>query len=568
MQPTTPPKSSSSALRRYGPIIGIVVVIAVIAAVVLVNHKSSSSTASGPSTTAAATGGYHPADVVSWTQAKADGTTKSINWGSRCDTTRGTLKYPSFFAGDCYKPFTGNNGGSTYQGVTSDSIKVVLYQSEANDPVLGAIEGSISDTDTNQQTVDTVKGWLTIFQTYYETYGRKVDLVPYVATGAATDDVAAKADAATIAAMKPFAVLGGPILTAAFGQAIIADKIFCLNCIPAQPQAFYAQHSPYVVSLPIGTDQGQVHVAEYIGKQLANRDAQFAGDSAMHNQKRKFGLVYISTGQDAVTQEKHFEQSLAQYNVHLAKALAYTFPIDPNAAAIVAQLKSAGVTSVIMTVDPVAPGALLKAATSQNYHPEWVLSGSALTDTEIFARTYDQDQWKHAFGVSFLAARTDPSVSGYTYIYKWFYGHAPPAQTGAVTTVPLFNLLYSVLQGVGPSLTPQHIQDALFSAPATPEALTQPSISFGNKHIWPYTDYLGSDDATEVWWNPNASGPDELNNQGKGMYEFVDGGKRYLPGHWPSGAPDVFDTKGAVALYTTVPKSEQVPQYPSPAKNN
>ena len=52
---------------------------------------------------------------------------------------------------------------------------------------------------------------------------------------------------------------------------------------------------------------------------------------------------------------------------------------------------------------------------------------------------------------------------------------------------------------------------------------------------------------------------------GKGLYEYVDGGKRYLPGQWPDAAPDVFSTTGAVTIYETVPPSEQVPNYPSPA---
>jgi hypothetical protein len=33
--------------------------------------------------------------------------------GSRCNVATGTLKYPSFFAGECYAPFNGNNGGAT-----------------------------------------------------------------------------------------------------------------------------------------------------------------------------------------------------------------------------------------------------------------------------------------------------------------------------------------------------------------------------------------------------------------------------------------------------------------------
>ena len=48
---------------------------------------------------------------------------------------------------------------------------------------------------------------------------------------------------------------------------------------------------------------------------------------------------------------------------------------------------------------------LSQAASNQNYHPEWVITGLALTDTTFFGRTYDKTQWKNAFGVSLLAAR-------------------------------------------------------------------------------------------------------------------------------------------------------------------
>jgi hypothetical protein len=220
---------------------------------------------------------------------------------------------------------------------------------------------------------------------------------------------------------------------------------------------------------------------------------------------------------------------------------------------------------VIFNGDPVAPGTLTRIATGQSYFPEWILVGAGLTDTAIFARTYDQTQWKHAFGISFLAARSDPNVTGSKFVYQWFFGKPTPAPTGAQLVLADLALFYAVEQGVGPQLTPQNFGAALFAAPPTPRALTQPSLSFGDKHIWPHTDYSGIDDATEVWWDPTAKGPDEVQTNGTGLYEFVAGGKRYLPGQWPTTPPDVFDPAGAVTIYTQVPAAERVPVYPSPA---
>jgi len=563
MQPSAPPQRSV-LLRRYGPLIAILVALVVVAAVVLATRGGGQKTNSNGAKTAART---HSSGALSWAQAAAEGKTTSIGWGSRCDTSTGKLKIPYYFAGQCYAPFKGNNGGATYQGVTAHSIKVVLYLAEPHDPVLSYIEGSIADTDTNAQTIATVKGYAKFLQTYYETYGRTIDLIPFVATGPATDDVSARADATTIVeTIKPFAVIGGPLLTSAFGQEIVANKIFCIDCIPDQPNGYYAANSPYVIGLGMNADEAQIQLADYIGAQLARRPAAYAGNAAMHSQTRKFGLVYISSGQASEIQTNHFVQSLAKFHVKLAARIAYTSPVTIDSVGIIAKLKAAGVTSVIFSGDPVAPGSITRAATSQNYFPEWVVTGSALTDTTIFARTYDQKQWAHAFGISFLAARTDPKVSGSTYLYHWFYGKNPPAGTGAAVTTPLITLLFVGVQGTGPDLTPANFLAALFAAPKPPEALTQPMITYGNHGIWPQTDYLGIDDATEIWWNPKAVGPDELNHAGKGMYEYVLGGKRYLPGHWPHVAPDVFTTKGAVTIYKTIPPAERVPNYPSPAR--
>ena len=72
------------------------------------------------------------------------------------------------------------------------------------------------------------------------------------------------------------------------------------------------------------------------------------------------------------------------------------------------------------------------------------------------------------------------------------------------------------------------------------------------------------DDATAFWWDPSVAGPDEIRKEGVGMYQFVDGGKRYLPGQWPS-VDKMFDPAGAIALYKTPPPGEEPGTYPSPA---
>ena len=161
MQPSPPPQRRV-LLRRYGPLIAILAVLAVVAAVVLATRGNSPKARSNAAKTA---GRSHSTGELSWAQAAAEGKTNSIDWGSRCDTTTGKLKIPYYFAGQCYAPFKGSNGGATYQGVTAHSIKVVLYLPEPRDPVLAYIEGAIADTDTNQQTIATAEGYAKFLQT-------------------------------------------------------------------------------------------------------------------------------------------------------------------------------------------------------------------------------------------------------------------------------------------------------------------------------------------------------------------------------------------------------------------
>lgn len=69
---------------------------------------------------------------------------------------------------------------------------------------------------------------------------------------------------------------------------------------------------------------------------------------------------------------------------------------------------------------------------------------------------------------------------------------------------------------------------------------------------------------TELWWDPNASGPDEIQRQGKGLYRYTDGGKRYLPGKWPKQPSTALDPAGMVTIFNSPPSGENVKDYASP----
>ncbi len=210
--------------------------------------------------------------ALSFAKAKSEGKADTIDWGKRCDTELGLLALPLFPQQQCFAPFSGDNGGATTTGVTTDTIKVVVYLAQPNDPVLKFIYSQIQNDDTPDQTFATYQGYNEMFSKYYETYGRKVQLVRFDATGTVSDSVAATADAETIANdIKPFMVLGGPVLTNAFADTLAQNKVMCVSCTPGQPAQWYIDRAPYVWDILANPEQRQQMVAEYIGQARRQR---------------------------------------------------------------------------------------------------------------------------------------------------------------------------------------------------------------------------------------------------------------------------------------------------------
>jgi hypothetical protein len=120
----------------------------------------------------------------------------------------------------------------------------------------------------------------------------------------------------------------------------------------------------------------------------------------------------------------------------------------------------------------------------------------------------------------------------------------------------------------GPKLTPATFAQGLFDYPVSGAgSVTSPTISYGRHGIWdkaPFNlvDLTQFDDVAEIWWDRTAQGPDDVGNEGVGMYHWVDNGKRYLPGSQPTTDPRVFDDgKNSPTILDTPPANEKPPEY-------
>jgi hypothetical protein len=558
MQPTQPPIRRPGNLRRYGPLIGVVVVVAIIAVIVAATTGGDSG---GKKAAVSAGSAGKPPTLFS--------KDSNTDWGPNCDPRTGKVAIPSVYSPPCVEPFKGDNGGATAPGITRDSITLAIYVSQ-NDPLQQAFVSSAGANVTPDTNADQSAEFARLYERHFEMYGRKLNIVKYQANGGPTDEAAAKADAIKIATdIKPFAVFGGPLQTQAFADELAARKILCIGTCPGTfPENFVRPRIPYIWETGPLSSQASALSAELIGKELAGSNASHGGDD-VKNKPRVFGVLHYDTPDGQYTDSyRTFVQALAKYDVHPAKDVAFT--LDLNRAAelarsAIAQLKSAGVTSVIVNADPIMPAYFTKEATRQGYFPEWVLGPSLFVDTAVFGRTYDQQQWAHAFGVSFLAPRGVQATQNAYNLYKWEYGREPRSNIYEVTNFSPSILMLGI-HLAGPILTPETFEAGLFRAPVVGGGETTPTVSRGRHGLWPGTDYGGIDDATVVWWDANATGPDEVGKEGRGLYGYANNGKRYRPGQFPKGETGLFDPSTSVTIFREIPPADRPPAYPSPAR--
>lgn len=498
----------------------------------------------------------------------------NIDFGPNCDTTTGRVKIPTVYAPPCVQPFTGKNGGATSQGVTGDSIKVVVYVGDpSKDPLLaGQIAAAGASLDPNQ-IKDTWRGYFDIYNKMFELYGRKFDVQFFDGTGSGSDTAAAKADAIAIAAMKPFAVAGGPQQsTTVFSDELAHRGVLCVGtCATAVPQKIVTGNAPYIFPEGPTPEEAARIAAEFIGRQAGPGKAQYAGDDATKNKNRVYGIAHYDTpdGQYKGLFDT-LESGLKKYGIR-AKA-DQSFFLDPsklqeNARTIITKMKNAGVTTVIYTGDPLSPASLTREASAQNYHPEWIIGPSVLADTSIFGRTFDQDQWGHAFGIALVPGRVPQSDNPAFSLYQWFHGSAPPNNTYGVIAPSIADLARGATLA-GPKLTPQTFRDGLFRYPPSGGDAVNPTVSWGKHGFWPFVDYNTSDDAGMLWWDPSATGEDEVGHQGTGLYRYADNGKRYTLGKFPAnGQGGLFDTAASVTVFPQLPPESSTPNYPPPASS-
>jgi hypothetical protein len=496
-----------SAVRHYLPVLVALGVFALVVALV-------------PSTVPRTTGSQSaPASAVGPTPPAPDrpGASGVAVSGVQCGPGVRQVTW-SKYAPLCQPAFHGDNGGATAPGVTATTI-TVTYR-EAITPAEQALQSLIGKlVGTNTQAIAAMDTYISVFNREFELYGRKVVLKPFEGKGdfLAEDDgggqAQAAADADTAKSLGAFADISLLATTPPYTASLAADHVITIGG-NFESITVLRRLAPFDYETAADCQKIAAAGVQIIGRAMGGLPAIYAGSAAMRREKRVFAL--IAPNNSSYNQCSDVTVSLLEkdYGIKVAKDLRYPLNLSGGqelAANTVAQLKSAGVTTVVCSCDPVTPIFLTADANAVDYHPEWF----SINFGDAYNRLPSQTQWSHSMaGGSVPVPRVDDEA------YR-AYRMAQP--TGAIIPTyasiyePLL-LFFDALQAAGPDLTPQNFQRGMNSLPPSASGGMFGPWKFGPSTFDPLTGFQ------VMWWDPTAVDPQDGQ---VGVYRACNGGETY-----------------------------------------
>jgi hypothetical protein len=323
--------------------------------------------------------------------------------------------------------------------------------------------------------------------------------------------------------------------------------------------------------------------ASYVCSKLAGQKASRSPQDNIKDKTRVFGLVHTNLEQD-VRLANEFKGYLTHFcgkdvignrdysydGTNFAKA-------QQDGSNLIVQMKTAGVTSVLMLTEPIGPLFQLNAAKGQRWSPEWIWSSFGYSDSSTIQRLYDDDEVQGSFGTSNLGV---PGGFGFGagdpfLMYHAYHKVAPDGKVcdprsdagmnhGEDDSDPtstnhpnadyckapgaLVTWYYSMLPLIGgmlfagPDLTPQNVTNGLQNYPVTryggngPTSDPRPALVGAGKGKHGFVV-----DAVEWRWHQEFKSPPPESKQ-EGWIEYPDCQRHYL--EWPNGLAPNWEKDG------------------------
>ena len=455
----------------------------------------------------------------------------------------------------CIAYWSGDNGGSTWQGVTRDAIYIAVPTPNGFTQQYPALQN--------------------FFNNRFQFYGRKI-VFEYCSPNAGSgsqgsgDQANQTADAAQAAAgcgtgIKPFASTFYQFDNGPYYNQVMACRYKVVTVGSWEPfdTGYMNGCSPYLFNYPMVSQEMFARIGDWACARLVGRPARWASGSTTPTgpnpatATRNFGIFLAPyTSDDPVARRDALDglvNTLRQCGASTPEGQIIINPVgetapgqavDPASANnAIAQMKQANVNTIICLCGTFPFGALTRAASTNDYHPEWIGSTFGGLDQVVIQElaAAPADESRAIYGLTFVPRQINPLLEPYNAAFQEGDPTLGP-QTKSTdysnfTQVyrPLL-LLASGLQMAGPHLTPQSFAAGLRNA-RFPNPIT--STHAGAVGV-PQNGYSFTRDAAEWWWSNTAKGPYSDDAAGKGAICYVDTGARHDLGTWPRADPNYF----------------------------
>jgi len=490
-----------------------------------------------PATTGATGGATGPTSGgTTRTTAKAGGNTGANGGAGGVPTLAGcgAHQVPS----DPYSPpcikYSGANGGATSKGVTDTSITVAVRIEAFSSGLVDAVSKAAGADLPAEDEADirrTIEGLVEFFNRTYQFYGRKLTLQIYNGRGDVLKEVlgggqeGAQNDALKVGEeIKAFADISA--ITPPYIDALAQRKVIAIGA-PYLSRDWMKARQPYVWSQFIDCSSIAENSTSYYLNRFAGKPAVNAG-AALAGQPRKLGIVTPNSSwyKDCLRDGLNTLKKGGVDPGIVAEYVPDISSMTTQAATLIPKLQNAGITTVACFCDPLLMAVLTAKASEQQYFPEWLNTGVALTDQDIVGQLFAPEQWRRSIGASY-AGPTQPQGRGVGYqAYRAVRKDEP--SIGVDLIYAQLQILAIGIQLAGPNLTPDTFAQGMFKYPT----------STGPLGTWKFGDgdYTTSQDSREIFWDPNRT---SVQTNKPGAYVETEPGKRYPIGGYGGGSGQI-----------------------------
>ena len=456
----------------------------------------------------------------------------------------------------CVSHYSGDNGGSTYQGVTQDEVRILFYLEGCGNQG-GTSEGEDSVPcgqyfDLAEPPPDDDHVWMRMLRPYqrffnerYQTYGRFIHFFAYYDNFPDTAESRRADAAANYEQIKPFAVYnqGSFGFTEYYTEVMLRRGVLVftgalgrVDC--CESDRVFRRDPGLRWGTAASTEQYARLFSSLVCKQVVGRPVSYGANNNI-GEPRRLGLInnersyHLPHGEFTRLIRAQVEACGGEF-LYEARS-APEAACDPSAAtAEMSEMQSRGVTTIIWPIGSNTSGDdgcghyFQSAGVSLRYLPEVVVAGNGSSDDTLSGQLSHQEFSRNQIFMSAFPRADEPGKTPCIYTAREAEPDVPARdlENFGCAMYPGIRLIFTGIQVAGPKLDPASMDKGYHAIPDRPS--TDPFVP---ACYFDPGDYTCIKDAQLVHWDPSGHAP---GTTGGGCMRMVEQGKRYVAGGWPS----------------------------------